>query len=566
MLPPAPIGIPRLHIFSGANPDEVLARLANRQESERSESHRASLVIVAADQNEFSQRAERAVKHITEGHPPGQGVHFRSAPIAGELAFVFTAAGAAYEGMGADLLRAIPELVTPVSTTFPLRDVAGWVYGLNGDDYQPGPSDYLWGTSLLSQAHAQLTLSLLKLRPSAAIGYSSGESNSLYAFNVWSDMDAMRREIDQSGMMERELGVDFAAIARAWGVDAAQWAVWNILAPVEEVRMALTAYDRVHLAIINTANDVVIGGDAANCDAIIESLGRRRCVPVDYNLACHVPEVAQSFHKPWVDIHTRNVTPMPGVRFYSNGTGGAYEVSETACAAAITTQAESTLDFPATIEAAYADGVRIFIEHGPAGACTNFIREILNDRDVLCIQLDRRGKNIEQVFDAVAALIVAGVNVDHAALTDRLTAETEAGSAQADDNEPKLAFPSHPTPIKLPPRSSSHQRMVPAPSLPRTDVLVELANHLEPALCQVSAPTSFVSAAVEASVSMSTSIGDRTGFPATVRRSGRDAQRIYRAAVSRSRAVPGDANGDGFASHVISHSGTASGRSGLRRA
>ncbi len=415
---PAPSGIPRLHIFSGATPNDVLAGLAERQESERSEDRGASLVIVAADEDEFSQRAKRAVKHITEGHPPGQGVHFRSAPLPGEVAFVFTAAGAAYEGMGADLLRAIPELVTPVSETFPLREVAGWVYGSNGDGYQPGPSDYLWGTSLLSQAHAQLTLSLLKLRPSAAIGYSSGESNSLFALNVWSDMDAMRREIKQSGMMERELGVDFAAIARAWGVGQAKWSVWNILAPVEEVREAIANYDRVHLAIINTANDVVIGGDAADCDAIVEKFGRRRCLSVDYNLACHVPEVGQSFHKPWVDIHTRRVTPMPGVRFYSNGIGGAYEVNETACADAITAQAESTLDFPATIEAAYADGVRVFVEHGPAGACTNFIREILNERDVLCIQLDRRGKNIEQIFDAVAALIAAGIPVDHAALTE----------------------------------------------------------------------------------------------------------------------------------------------------
>lgn len=478
-LSPACLSIPNIHIFTGATPDEVLRHLANRHELEICKTRPASLVIVAADEHEFAHRAERAIKHVTDGHPPGQGVHFRTAPIDGELGFVFTAAGAAYEQMGAELIRAMPELVTPVSTTFPLCEVAGWIYATKGDGYLPSPSDYLWGTSLLSQAHAQLTLSLLKLRPSAAIGYSSGESNSLYAFDVWSDMDAMRQQIDDSGMMEHELGVDFAAVARAWGTDKAEWSVWNILAPVDEVRETLAAYDRVHLAIINTANDVVIGGDASQCDSIVQAIGPRRCLKVDYNLACHVPEVALSFHQPWIDIHTRNVTPRPDVRFYSNGVGGAYQVSEANCASAITAQAETTLDFPATIEAAYADGIRIFVEHGPAGACTKFIGEILSDRDVLCVQLDRRGKNVEQVFDVVAALLVAGVDVDHTALTSRLTMKTTAESVG--QSGPALTLTAHPPPINLPTRTTpteehpvstepkSHQFMAPAPRLPRTD-------------------------------------------------------------------------------------------------
>ena len=95
----------------------------------------------------------------------------------------------------------------------------------------------------------------------------------------------------------------------------------------------------------------------------------------------------------------------------------------------ITRQAETTVDFPATIMAAYDDGVRVFVEHGPAGACTNFIREILDDRDILAVHLDRRNHNIEQLFEVCAALVAAGVDVDHRALTDRLSRRT----ADADD-------------------------------------------------------------------------------------------------------------------------------------
>lgn len=441
---PGRIAAPRLHVFSGADAAAVLVALDAGIESDDGP---ARLVIVADGDEQLQQRIERARGHIEHGHPAGEGVRFRSEPLAGELAFVYTAAGAAYAGMGAQLLRAIPEATDRVGGSFPLGETASWVFGHGG--HEPTPSDYLWGTSLVSSSHTEVTRHVLGLEPSAAIGYSSGESNSLFAFGIWSDRAAMRAEIEASGMMDRELGIDFAAVARAWGEPSARWAMWNVLAPVGDVRAAIAGEARVHLAIINTANDTVIGGDRDACDRVVEALGRRRCRPVAYNLACHVPEVRQAFHQPWLDIHTRAVTAMPGVRHYSNGINGAYEVSTDACAEVITRQAEHTLDFPATIEAAYADGVRIFVEHGPAGACTNFITEILGDRAHLAIQLDRRDKNIEQLFEVAAALVAAGVDVDHRALSVRLAGPGKEPESAIDGCR---SFAAHPGPATLPPR------------------------------------------------------------------------------------------------------------------
>jgi acyl transferase domain-containing protein/3-hydroxymyristoyl/3-hydroxydecanoyl-(acyl carrier protein) dehydratase len=453
---------PQLHIFSAATTSELSADVAAGRETR--DCGPVRLVIVASHARQLAERRAKALRHIEFGHPAGRGVHYREAPLAGEMAFVFTGGGAAYRGMGAQLLRAMPETIDALSTNFGLGEVAAWIFD---EGHQPNASDYLWGTSLLSQAHARLTLDVLKLQPQAAIGYSSGETNSLFAFGVWRDMEAMRHEITESNMMDRELGVSFTAIARAWEVERAEWAVWNVLAPVDEVRAAIVDEDRVHLMLVNTSRDVVISGDASACERVVDALGRQRCRAVGYNLACHVPEVGTAFHEQWLSVHTRHVTPVDGVRFYSNGTNGAYEVSTAACAAAITAQAESTVNFPATIEAAYADGVRIFVEHGPAGACTNFVREILADRDVLAVQLDRRGDDIDQVFEAVAALIAAGVSVDHAALTERVNRHEPVASAP---EGPILSFAVHPAAPVLPPlpmrTSHSFQMMEPAPPLP----------------------------------------------------------------------------------------------------
>lgn len=465
---------PALHIYSAATADLVLADMANGIESEGGP---VCVAIVATSESQRIERLGKAKAHIEHASPPGFGVHVRLEPIEGEVAAVFTAAGAAYPGMGSELLSSIPELTASSAERFPLGEVANWVYDPTA--CEPSPSDYLWGTALLSQAHAVLTRQILQINTTAAIGYSSGESNSLYAFDVWSDMDAMRREIDESQMMSHELGVDFDAVARAWGEESASWAVWNVLAPTDEVFDQVALEARAHVSILNTPNDCVIAGDRAACERIVEQVGRHRCVKVGYNLACHTPEVAAAFHQPWVDIHTRQVTPNPTVRFYSNGVSGAYDVSPDNCAAAITSQAENMIDFPATIRAAYDDGVRVFVEHGPAGACTNFIKGILAGHDILALHLDRKGNNIEQIFDVVAALVAAGVSVDHQALTHRLTPPVPQA---APDRGPIIEFSTHSADVKLPARRSrltkqdssnvtlqtTLQRMAPAPRLPST--------------------------------------------------------------------------------------------------
>ncbi len=462
---PSRVDAPRLHVFAGPDADAVLADLEAGHESTDGP---ARLVIVADDGAQFESRAERARLHIAAGKPAGTGVHFRSEPLLGEMAFVFTAGGAAYNGMGRQLLAALPEITTPNSTEFPLRDVAGWVFD---PEHVPNPTDFLWGTALISQAHVQVSRGILGLRPQASIGYSSGETNSLFAFGAWTDMDAMRAEIEASGMLEREIGVEFTAVARAWGVESADWSLWNVLAPLDEVRAAIADEDRVHLTIINTVRDVVIGGDSAACDRVVDAIGRQRCRPVDYNLACHVPEVAAAFHQQWVDVHTRTVTPVDGVRFYSNGAGGSYEISRERCAEVITRQAEHTVDFPTTIRAAHADGVRIFVEHGPAGACTNFIQQILGEHDIVAVHLDRRDRDIEQLFEVAAALVSAGVEVDHAALTARLARRDDR---RPDHDGPTLTFPVHPRPWRpvapdierTPTPAPALQQMTPAPVLP----------------------------------------------------------------------------------------------------
>lgn len=486
---------PQLYVFAGRDASEVLKALdrggtATRDGAVTDSSAPARLVLVAADEATLKQRIERARAHIRDGAPPGEGVHFRAQPVRGDLAFVFTSAGSAYHGMGQELLAALPELGDRLARRFDgLADAFGWVF--DDPDHSASNDQRLWGASCLSQMHAELTRGLLGLEPDAAIGYSSGESNALFALGAWTDMDAMRREIDESGLYSTELAGRFDAVARAWGragrgtadrtkQDGSQatvirWAVWALRVPIARVRELIAHEQRVHLAIIHTENDCVIAGDAEACQRIMLALSEEfeagRCHKLEYNMAAHVPEV-DAFRDAWLRIHRRDVSPVSGVRFYSAGRDAAYVPDSEACAQAIMNQAHQTLDFPAVVERAWADGVRIFVEHGPMSACSGWIRDVLGERssEAVVVALDRRGRGIETIFEAIAALIAAGVPVEPSRFLQRLSPASQAFHAQSfpaqeqarGQSQPEakglcLRLPGHPDPVRLPPQRRAQE-------------------------------------------------------------------------------------------------------------
>src|SRR2546430_16480172 len=67
------------------------------------------------------------------------------------------------------------------------------------------------------------------------------------------------------------------------------------------------------------------------------------------------------------------------------------------------------MDFAGTVEQAWADGVRVFVEHGPKGLCTDWIRRTLGDREHLAVALDAPdGRSVRQLTRVVAELVAAG--------------------------------------------------------------------------------------------------------------------------------------------------------------
>ena len=355
-----------------------------------------NLFIVAATAAELATKRERARQAIASGVTSFSldGIYYRKAPIGGELAFVFPGAAAAYAGMGKSFFGKFPELLNEVPPR--LVEAASWIAsGVT----EPDTTQKLWGSSLLSQVHARYTLGTLRLKPTAAIGISSGETNSLAAFGAWRDIGLFHDEFTAAEVFPRYLGGKFEVTG------GAPWQTWRLSISESELKQLLQASSLLRLTAIHSIGDYVVAGPAEAC----VNLPRGKAQRIHYDLVVHCPEF-EPFATTWHELHSRETSPVPGVRFYTHSTNTHYQPTRQSIADALTGQARHTLDFPKVIEQAYADGVRVFLEHGPQGGCTSWIRRILGDRDHVAIALDLASVDgVRQALNAQAQLLAAGI-------------------------------------------------------------------------------------------------------------------------------------------------------------
>ncbi|WP_146057463.1 acyltransferase domain-containing protein, partial [Streptomyces sp. SM12] len=403
-----------LQVFSGADRQEVLAALeAGRQSSDGP----ARLALVVDGDTTSAERGEAARRWLTEGGVRPADVLYRDSPVVGQTAFVYTNGSAAYPGMGHELALAWPSLGETV------REEHRSIGARLRSGAEPGVLGQIWAVAELAVFHTVFSREVLGLRPDAAIGYSSGESTALVALGAWPDASGLYEATRDSGLFTTELAGELRAVRRYWrqrGIPGSRWSSHLVAAPLDAVRAELTGEAAVHLMAVNAPGVCVIGGESRACAAVVARIGADRAIELDYDMAAHAPELAE-VSEVWRETHRRPTVAVPGVRFYSGASGRAYRPTAERAAEALTAQGLGTIDFAATVEQAWADGVRVFVEHGPRTLCTGWIKRVLGDREHVAVALDSPGDtSLRQLCLAVGELVVAGVPVRADALLARL--------------------------------------------------------------------------------------------------------------------------------------------------
>lgn len=446
-VPPAPrFGVmpeaPHIFLTAADTLAELCARLERRQSCDKGA---VRIAFVAADAERLQGRIAAALKAIGAGRrPEGPGIYFGDAPFRGELAFVYSELGAPYPGAYKPLCDAFPEIVHAK-----LRHAEPWVAEAARTYMDPGRP--LSDTLALAQAggsHAVITTAIarevLGLKPQVALGVSMGESNMLAALGAWRVPHEVMGTLMKDGFY-RDVEAPYPAIVESWGLapgGAVDWQNWWVHAPIEDVRGALAGLSHVHMLIINSPEDCIVGGDAAACAQVVARISAQRMTLTSNRAALHCPPAAPLSAR-FRAAHLARLQKVDGIRFYFNAVHRAVNLTEEAVADLLMRQSVECVDLPKTVRQAHADGVRIFLEIGPRAAISHAIATTLADKPHLSLSLDHRGgKPLFALTRAAATLFAAGVPIDMTRLCDRL-AYLRGDQGPARDSRPKLRMSAH---------------------------------------------------------------------------------------------------------------------------
>ncbi|MBI2435192.1 MAG: acyltransferase domain-containing protein, partial [Candidatus Hydrogenedentes bacterium] len=399
-------------------------------------------------------------------------VFYSPGPLAeqGQLAFVFPGSGNHYGDMGRELFALFPEILQSqdannqhLRTQFQ-ADVF-W-NPLGETNLSADHEAMIFGQVSLGTALSDL-LRAFGLCPRSVIGYSLGETAGLFALGAWKDRDAMLQRIHASRLFTHDLAGDCDAARRRWRLpkqEAVDWVLGVIDRPMKVARAALKNRKKVYPLIANTLHESVIGGNRHAVEKLITAL-QCQFIPLSGVTTVHC-EIVKEVEQEYRDIHLFETTPPPGIRFYSGAWGRAYDVTRESAADSILAQAIDGVDFPKVIEAAYADGARIFVELGPGNSCTRMIGRILGDRSHVARAFCFPGQPAFSILlRGLAQLIAEGVAVDLDVLYERGAAADWISRAAA-VNDPKIVLQPGGAPFTRPDLSTP----APAPEVPRPEV------------------------------------------------------------------------------------------------
>ncbi len=350
---------------------------------------------------------------------------YSAAPLGriGKVAFVFPGSGNHYPGMGMELSCRWPEIFRRQdaenlylrSQFQPERFWNGAPLSEINDNHRA----VIFGQVATGCAVSDIVRSF-GVQPQSAIGYSLGESAALFALGAWHDRDGMLTRMRNSTLFTDDLAGECRAARRTWGINDSEKVEWSIgvaTAPSQDVLAALQGVRRTYLLIVNTPDECVIGGEASGLEQVVQKLGCR-FFPLHGVTTVHC-EVAREVASPYRQLHLFPTTPPSGIRFYSGASGMPYEVNRENAADAILAQALKGVNFPAVIEHAYSDGVRLFLEMGPGSSCSRMIGNILQDRPHLARSVCHPGQDPNSgLLRLLAQLVAERVPLDLSPLFD----------------------------------------------------------------------------------------------------------------------------------------------------
>ncbi|MBV9389117.1 MAG: PfaB family protein [Chroococcidiopsidaceae cyanobacterium CP_BM_ER_R8_30] len=381
-----------------------------------------ALAIVGHNKGELTREIQYAQNGVPKAFDGGGewksplGSYFTAKPLGkqGSVAFVYPGAFNSYIGMGRDIHHLFPstydravKFTSAESLKKYLHLSTKLLYSRSLERLSKRQMEVLERqladnpiVMFLSGISAALVYTMImrndfRVLPKSAVGYSLGELSMMYALNVWISNDDTAESIESSPLFRTRLSGPKNAVREAWGLPQTQedasedfWSTYVLIATVSEVKESLKHEKHVYLTHINTPLEVVIAGDKQGCMRVIKNL---KCdhfrAPASHVIHC---EPMRSEYSEFVKSLTLPVQSQPQLDFYSAAHYERMILDSQSIARNIAQALCKQLDFPRLINRSYEDGNRIFIELGPGGTCSRWIRETLKQKEHVTMFINSR--------------------------------------------------------------------------------------------------------------------------------------------------------------------------------
>jgi PfaB family protein len=392
-----------------------------------------SLSLVVRDRGQAEkdiQQAKQLVASGTAGSDPGHAnIFYTTRPLgaSADIAFVFPGSGNHYLGMGRDMgvqwpwilrqmdaetrylkKQMIPERFIPYRRSWESRWETEALHQIQSD-----PLLAIFGQVMHGCVATRLMRQFVT-EPRAVIGYSLGETAGLVAMNAWQGQDHLLKRMTASPLFKTELAGSYLALKRAWNIDPEHPFEWQVVAvdrSSDAVRDVIAQYPLTRLLIINSPRECVIGGEKESIQKVVKRLACNAVV-LDGVVTVHCDAV-KPVQEAYRNLHLHPTYPPDNIRFYSCAWAQAYDLTRDNAADSILDQALEGFDFTRTIQQAYDDGIRVFIEMGPRASCTRMIKQILADSPHLAVAMGRSdGNEYLSVLRTLGGLIAEHVPID----------------------------------------------------------------------------------------------------------------------------------------------------------
>lgn len=418
--------VKRLCRFISSNPALELKDLAFTLNCPLQESG-YRLAIVANTPGDLEKKLNHSLKQLSN---PGcsrikdkSGIFFFEEPLSqdGTLAFLFPGEGSQYVNMLADLYHHFQDVracferidraflnnkrdILPSQIIFPPPHAQS--SETNYSEQILWQMDFAVAAVFIANQAIFTLLDHLEIQPDAMVGHSSGEFAALIASGA----------VDiQSEEQVIQLALELIRIHESLGEQVPEAKLLAVGAANPSVVTSVIAESggALRVAMDNCPHQVVLCGSEATIARVTNRLQSQGaiCNLLPFNRAYHTPSFKPVCDRFFPFFHTLKIV-SPRIPVYSCATAQSHQNDPEEIRRLAVEQWCRPVRFRETIDAMYADGVRIFVEVGPKGNLTSFVDDILQNRRYLAMPSNVSHRSgITQINYLIGLLAAHGVHM-----------------------------------------------------------------------------------------------------------------------------------------------------------